>query len=166
MPGNVFIQILREFISFHTLVSVNLWLFYVFVLSCVCYVFVRVCLHVLCGHLMGKGWPLGSRLSCLTVSLPLSHWYPGSGVVLDCIDSWSLHPYLLSEGLIILTYFLILGRQNPLKLYMWELSGRVLDSRPKGRVFEPHRRHCVVVLEQDTCILALYWFNPGRPVTI
>ena len=25
--------------------------------------------------------------SCLTVSLSLSHWYPGSGVVLDCIDS-------------------------------------------------------------------------------
>ena len=25
----------------------------------------------------------------LTVSLSLSHWYPGSGVVLDCIDSWS-----------------------------------------------------------------------------
>ena len=33
------------------------------------------------------------------------------------------------------------------------LSGRVLDSRPKGRGFEPHRRHCVVVLEQDTFIL-------------
>ena len=29
------------------------------------------------------------------------------------------------------------------------LSGRVLDSRPKGRGFEPQRRHCVVVLEQD-----------------
>ena len=28
------------------------------------------------------------------------------------------------------------------------LSGRVLDSRPKGRGFEPHRHHCVVVLEQ------------------
>ena len=26
------------------------------------------------------------------------------------------------------------------------LSGRVLDSRPKGRRFEPHRRHCVVSL--------------------
>ena len=39
--------------------------FYVFVLSCVCYVFVRVCLYVLCGHLLGKGWPLGSRLWCL-----------------------------------------------------------------------------------------------------
>ena len=33
-------------------------------------------------------------------------------------------------------------------------SGRVLDSRPKGRGIEPHRRHCVVVLEQDTFILA------------
>ena len=48
-----------------------------------------------CGHLLGKGWPLGSSLWCLIVSLSLSHWYPGSGVVLDCIDSWSLHSYLL-----------------------------------------------------------------------
>ena len=31
---------------------------------------------------------------------------------------------------------------------------RVLNSRPKGRGFEPHRRHCVVVLEQDTLNLA------------
>ena len=34
------------------------------------------------------------------------------------------------------------------------LSGRVLDSRPRGREFEPHQRHWVVVLEQDTFILA------------
>ena len=34
------------------------------------------------------------------------------------------------------------------------LSGRVLDSRAKDRGFEPHRRHCIVVLEQDTFILA------------
>ena len=34
------------------------------------------------------------------------------------------------------------------------LSGRELNSRPKGRGFEPHRRHCVVILEQDTFILA------------
>ena len=34
------------------------------------------------------------------------------------------------------------------------LSGRVLDSRPKGRRFEPYRCHWVVVLEQDTFILA------------
>ena len=43
-------------------------------------------------------------------------------------------------------YFQLMGAQ-------W-LSGRVLDSRPKGRGFEPHRRHCVVVLEQDIFILA------------
>ena len=46
---------------------------YVFFLSYVCYSFVGVCLFV---------------------SLSLSHWYLGSGVVLDCIDYWSLHPYL------------------------------------------------------------------------
>ena len=73
-----------------------LWIFCVFVLSCVCCVFVRVCLIVLCGRLLGGGWPIGSRLWCLTVDLSLSNWCPGSGVVLDCIDSWSLHPYLLS----------------------------------------------------------------------
>ena len=29
------------------------------------------------------------------------------------------------------------------------LSGRVLVSRPKGRGFEPHRRHCNVSLSKD-----------------
>ena len=29
------------------------------------------------------------------------------------------------------------------------LSGRVLDLRPKGRGFEPHRRHCVVSLSKN-----------------
>ena len=31
----------------------------------------------------------------------------------------------------------------------WWLSGRLLDSRPKGRWFEPHRRHCVVSLSKN-----------------
>ena len=66
-----------------------------FNMFCFWYTFVRVCLFVPCGYLLGKGWPLGSCLWCLTVSLSLSHWYPGSGVVLDCIDSWSVHHYLL-----------------------------------------------------------------------
>ena len=69
---------------------------FMFFLTCVCYTFVRVCLFVPCGHLLGNGWPIGTRLWCITVRLSLSHWYPGSGVVLDCIDTWSLHPYLLS----------------------------------------------------------------------
>ena len=37
-----------------------------------------------------KGLPLGSRLWCLIVKLSLSHWYPGSDVVLNFIDSSSL----------------------------------------------------------------------------
>ena len=69
-----------------------------FFVSCVCYAFVCVCLYVPCGHLLGKGWPLDSPVWCLTVSLSLSHWYPGSGVIFDCIYSWSLHPYLLCQA--------------------------------------------------------------------
>ena len=38
-------------------------LFFCSVLCLLC--FVRVCLYVLRGHLLGKGWPLGSRLWCL-----------------------------------------------------------------------------------------------------
>ena len=34
------------------------------------------------------------------------------------------------------------------------LSGRVLDSRPRGRGLKPHQRHCVVVLGPDTFIIA------------
>ena len=62
-----------------------LLIFCVFALSCVFCVFVRVCLCVLCGFC----WGLASWLSFVvsTVSLSLSHWYPVSGAVLDCIDS-------------------------------------------------------------------------------
>ena len=58
-----------------------------FFLSCACYDFVRVYLFVPCGHLFEKGLTFGPRLWCLSMSLSLSHWYPWSGVVLDCIDS-------------------------------------------------------------------------------
>ena len=48
----------------------NLWVMTFVDLLCFCSVlcllcFVRVCLYVLFGHLLGKGWPLGSRLWCL-----------------------------------------------------------------------------------------------------
>ena len=43
----------------------------------------------------GKGLTSWLSFVVSTVSLLLCHWYPRSGVVLDCIDSWSLHPYLL-----------------------------------------------------------------------
>ena len=35
-----------------------------------------------------------------------------------------------------------------------ERSGSVVECLTQDRGFEPHRRHCVVVLEQDTFILA------------
>ena len=79
-----------------------------FFLSCVWYAFVHVCLYVPCGHLLGKGWPLDSRLWCLNVSLSLSHLYPWSGVVLDCVDSWSLHPYLLLFTWVIINHLNII----------------------------------------------------------
>ena len=43
----------------------------------------------------GKGLTSWLSFVLSSVSLSLSHWYPGSGVVLYCIDSWSLHHYLL-----------------------------------------------------------------------
>ena len=69
-------------------------------LLCFCSV---LCLLCLCARLFicalwspaGKGLTSWVSFVVSTVSLSLSHWYPGSGVVLDCIDSWSLHPYLL-----------------------------------------------------------------------
>ena len=57
-----------------------------FVLSCVCYVLVCVCLCALWSP-AGKGLTSWLSFVVSSVSLSLSHWYPGSGVVLDCIDS-------------------------------------------------------------------------------
>ena len=69
-------------------------------LLCFCSV---LCLLCLCARLFicalwspaGKGLTSWLSFVVSTVSLSLSHWYPVSGVVLDCIDSWSLHPYWL-----------------------------------------------------------------------
>ena len=50
--------------------------------------FVRVYMFI-CASWSPAGKGLTSWLSFVvsSVSLSLSHWYPGSGVVLDCIDS-------------------------------------------------------------------------------
>ena len=74
---------------------VDPFLIYVSCLSCF-----LVCSLQPCGHLLGKGWPL-CFLVCdvflCFVFFPM--WCPGSGVVLDCIDSWSL-PSSLSKKII------------------------------------------------------------------
>ena len=61
-------------------------------LLCFCSV---LCLLCFCAHLLICAlWPpAGKGLTSLflfvvsAVSLSLSHWYPGSGVVIDCINS-------------------------------------------------------------------------------
>ena len=64
--------------------------FFVLCFSCFC-----VWSLLPCGHLLGKGFPLGSCWWCLLYSWYFPTWYPGSGVVLDCIVSRSLPPFLL-----------------------------------------------------------------------
>ena len=52
-------------------------------------VLVLMPVEIICALWSPAGKGLTSWLSFVvsTVSLSLSHWYPGSGVVLDCIDS-------------------------------------------------------------------------------
>ena len=45
---------------------------------------VYMCLVVTCWE---RAELLALVCGVLTVSLSFSHWYPGSGVILDCIDS-------------------------------------------------------------------------------
>ena len=55
-----------------------------------CLVFAVFCARLfICAFWSPAGKGLTSWLSFVvsSVSLSLSHWYPGSGVVLDCIDS-------------------------------------------------------------------------------
>ena len=77
---------------------------------------------------------------------------------------WSI-VYTEEYKVTISTVFVIANRVDPDEMpdyvaFIWVfkgaqwLSGKVLDSGPRGRGFEPQRCHCVVVLEQDTFILA------------
>ena len=54
-----------------------------------------------------------------------------------CFDMAFKHSFILHDH-----------PQRCIKGAQW-LSGSVLDSRPKGRGFEPHRRHCVVSLSKN-----------------
>ena len=122
----------------------------------------------------GKGLTSWLSFVVSSVSLSLSHWYPGSGVVLDCIDSWSLHHYLL----LIRSYFInpykpsviFVGHrqtvQNQIRRHRtWRLirfctaciQNILLKYEWKWNLppNNPYSRQCVVSL-------VLYWFNSGR----
>ena len=57
-----------------------------------CFSCFRVYSSLHCVHLLGKDWP------CFFCYFPI--WYPGSGVVLDCIVFWSMLSFLLLNYLI------------------------------------------------------------------
>ena len=79
--------------------------------SLICYFcLVLVCFHarLFVDFLWSPAWKgLISWLSFVMSNLTLSlfHWYPGSGVVLDCIDSWSLPSFLLFTQKCIFLWF-------------------------------------------------------------
>ena len=60
-----------------------------FFFSVLCLLCLCACLFIyaLWSPAAGKGLTSWLSFVVSTVSLSLSHWHPGSGVVLDCIDS-------------------------------------------------------------------------------
>ena len=56
-------------------------------LLCFCSVLCLLCFVRALWSPAGKGLTSWLSFVVSTVSLSLSHWYPGSGVVLNCIDS-------------------------------------------------------------------------------
>ena len=78
--------------------------------------FVRVCLYVLCGHLLGKRWPLGSRLWCLLwvchfpIGILGQVWYLIVSIPDLCTLTYFVI-YLLKTAytMFILVFFLIIG---------------------------------------------------------
>ena len=78
-----------------------------------------VCLYVPCGHLLGKGWPPGSHLWYLIVSLSLSHWYPGCGIWLD--------RFLIFAPLLSFTIAYFTVRKLHMCWYFTDLNNRCAD---------------------------------------
>ena len=72
---------------------------------------VRVCLYVLCGHLLGKGWPLGSCLWCLLwdchfpIGILGQVWYLIVSIPDLCTFTYFVCGLWLRYFLIILTYY-------------------------------------------------------------
>ena len=99
---------------------------YVLWLSCF-----RICSLLPCGHLKGKAWPLGPSLWSLLWFCYFPIWYPGTGVALDCIDSWSMLSFLLLLSRI--TEYIIIGSGHTrywlcLCLYIFNKAGKLVWS--------------------------------------
>ena len=62
-----------------------------------CLVFVMLSCASVYWCLVVTYWERADLYALVIANMSLSHWYPGSGVVLDCIDSWSLPSFLLLQ---------------------------------------------------------------------
>ena len=60
-----------------------------------------------------------------------------------------LHLRGMNEILFLIEHLNVLEEFLNITMGAQWLSGRVLDSRPRGSGFEPHRRHCVVSLSKN-----------------
>ena len=77
---------------------------FVLFLYCVCHAFASAhCCHLVTCWERADLLALVCGVKLCGCYFPI--WYPGSGVVLDCIDCWSLPPFLLSYCTQSTTYF-------------------------------------------------------------
>ena len=93
-----------------------------------------------CGHLLRKVWPLGSFVcdvfDTFSINTPdpghnmgiFSTWCPGSGVVFDCMDSWSLASALL------LPYVYVCKIWSKYRAVQWAFS---LKEHDRGNTMSP-----------------------------
>ena len=121
-----------------------------------CLVFAMFCARLfICALWSPAGKGLTSWLSFVvsSVSLSLSHWYPGSGVVLDCIDSWSLHHYLLLLNFSIFYSMLFKKKKwcHDLKIAYWQMD--------TTRKRHNHRPTHGTVRKRDWCMYMYIWHN-------
>ena len=115
-----------------------------------CLVFAMFCARLfICALWSPAGKRLTSWLSFVvsSVSLSLSHWYPGSGVVLDCIDSWSLHHYLLLKKSLYISFIKYTVITRPLVKSAYQ-KYNFLVSKPK---------HMLWVLKRTLSMRPFFW---------
>ena len=130
-----------------------------------CLVFAMFCARLfICASWSPAGKELTSWLSFVvsSVSLSLSHWYPGSGEVLDCIDSWSLQPYLPSLMTSITPFFC-----SGVTAALQESTSAILAMSCKtlSWIVLPFY-HTTVSTRQENCYLVLHlqiWMH-GAPI--
>ena len=89
--------------------------------------FVRVCLYVLRGHLLGKGWPLGSRLWCILwvchfpIGILGQVWY----LIVSIPDLWNLTYFVV---VVVVAFFCLEKLYNKIIVDYWGIGHDVIST--------------------------------------